>query len=152
MDFGAENFDLGLMAVFISFHEDQIFIVMDYLEGQTLQQRLRSARGDDLPSGYYEEDFTPTETIGFVFQLKSVIRAELGDRIRALEKWNELADLESRIDRVALLAFDKYTECREQLHRVRNREIQSRATKVLERVKVESAISLDEEEPTDDDA
>ena len=27
-------------------HEDQVFIVMDYLGGQTLQQKLRAARGD----------------------------------------------------------------------------------------------------------
>jgi hypothetical protein len=98
------------------------------------------------------QDFTPTETIGFVFGLKGVIREVIGDQIRAPEKWNDLSDLESRIDRVALLAFEKYTECREQLHRVRNREIERRAMKVLEKVKVESAISLDEEEPTDDDA
>jgi hypothetical protein len=98
------------------------------------------------------QDFTPTETIGFVFGLKGVIREVVGDQIRGPEKWNDLFDLESRIDRVALLAFEKYTECREQLHRVRNREIESRAMKVLERVKVASAISLDEEEPTDDDA
>jgi hypothetical protein len=98
------------------------------------------------------QDFTPSETIGFVFALKGVIREVLGDRIREPENWNDLVDLESRIDRVALLAFEKYTECREQLHRVRNREIQNRAMEVLERVKLEPAISVDEEEPTDDDA
>ena len=89
---------------------------------------------------------------GFIFGLKGVIREVIGDQIGDFEKWKDLADLESRIDRVALLAFEKYTECREQLHRVRNREIEGRAMRVLERVKVEPAISVDEEEPTDDDA
>jgi hypothetical protein len=98
------------------------------------------------------QDFTPTQTIGFVFQLKGLIREVIGAQTRGAEKWNDLAELESRIDRVALLAFEKYTECREQLHQVRNREIESRAMKVLGRVKVESAISLHEEGPTDDDA
>ena len=97
------------------------------------------------------QDFTPTETIGFVFQLKAVIRAEIGDRLRDLERWNELAELESRIDRVALLAFEKYTECRENLHQVRNREVESRAARLLGRVKARSAISQHEEEPIDDD-
>ena len=97
------------------------------------------------------QDFTPTETIGFVFQLKAVIRAVIDDRLRGPERWNDLAELESRIDRVALLAFEKYTECRENLHRVRNREIESRAMKLLERVKARSAISQHEEEPIDDD-
>jgi len=97
------------------------------------------------------QDFSPTETIGFVFQLKAVIRAEIGDRIRGLERWNDLADLESRIDRIALLAFEKYTECRENLYRVRNREVESRAGRVLARMKVKPAISQHEEEPIDDD-
>ena len=97
------------------------------------------------------QDFTPTEAIGFVFQLKAVIRAEIGDRIRKLERWNELAELESRIDRVALLAFEKYTECRENLHQIRNREVESRAARVLGRVQASSASSQHEEEPIDDD-
>jgi hypothetical protein len=98
------------------------------------------------------QDFTPTGTVAFVFQLKGVVREVIDTQIRGAEKWDGLAELESRIDRVALLAFEKYTECREQLHQVRNREIESRAMKVLERGKVESAISLHEEGPTDDDA
>jgi hypothetical protein len=97
------------------------------------------------------QDFTPTETIGFVFQLKAVIRAEIGDRIRELERWNDLEELEARIDRLALLAFEKYTECRENLHQVRNREVENRAARVLSRVKAGSANSQHEEEPIDDD-
>jgi len=97
------------------------------------------------------QDFTPTEAIGFVFQLKAVIRAEIGDRIRRLERWDQLAELESRIDRVALLAFEKYTECRENLHQIRNREVDSRAARVLGRAQASSAISQHEEEPIDDD-
>ena len=73
------------------------------------------------------QDFTPAEAVGFVFQLKSVVREVLDPQIRAGEKRDGLAELDSRIDRVALLAFEKYTECREHLHGVRNREIQRRA-------------------------
>ena len=97
------------------------------------------------------QDFTPTEAIGFVFQLKAVIREEIGGRIRESERWNDLAELESRIDRVALLAFEKYTECRENLHQIRNREVDSRAARVLGRAQASSAISQHEEEPIDDD-
>jgi hypothetical protein len=98
------------------------------------------------------QDFSPAETVAFVFQLKNVVREVLDSQVQGAERRNGLAELESRIDRVALLAFEKYTECREQLHRVRNREIESRAMKVLERVRVKSTISLDEKGPTDDDA
>ena len=97
------------------------------------------------------QDFSPTEAIGFVFQLKAAIRAEIGDRIQDLERWDELAELESRIDRLALLAFEKYTECRENLHQIRNREVDSRAARVLGRAQASSAISQHEEEPIDDE-
>jgi hypothetical protein len=98
------------------------------------------------------QDFTPTETVGFVFQLKDVIREVIDGRAGGDEERSDLRELESRIDRVALLAFEKYTECREQLHRVRNREIERRARKVLDRVRVESETSRNAEEPTDDGA
>jgi hypothetical protein len=97
------------------------------------------------------QEFTPGESIGFVFQLKAVIRGAIGDWIRKPERWDDLVELESRIDRVALLAFEKYTECRENLHRVRNREVESRAAMMLERAKLGSATSQHEEEPIDDD-
>jgi hypothetical protein len=97
------------------------------------------------------QDFSPTETIGFVFELKAVIRAEIGDRMRSLENRDDLVELESRVDRVALLAFEKYTECRENLHQVRNREVESRAAWALGRVNARSANSQHEEEPIDDD-
>ena len=98
------------------------------------------------------QDFSPAEAVAFVFQLKGVIREVVDEQPEWPKRWSQLADLDSRIDRVALLAFEKYTECREQLHRVRNREIESRAQMVLERVRVNPAISLDEQGPTDDDA
>jgi hypothetical protein len=97
------------------------------------------------------QDFTPSQAVVFVFQLKTAIRDVMGAQIRDPEKWDDLLDLESRIDRVALLAFEKFTECREKLHEIRNNEIKSRALKLLERVNVKSAISQDEEERIDDD-
>ena len=96
------------------------------------------------------QDFSPSEAVAFVFQLKAVMRNVMDEQLRGPEKWDDLADLESRVDRVALLAFEKYTECREQLHQVRNREIESRAARVLGRVNAMPDISQHEEEPIDD--
>jgi len=98
------------------------------------------------------QDFTPSEAVAFVFELKAAIREAMDSQIRDPRKWDDLRELESRIDRVALLAFEKYTECREKLHEIRNNEIKSRALQLLERVRVKSAISQDEGERIDDDA
>ena len=97
------------------------------------------------------QDFTPSGAVVFVFQLKTAIRDVMDAQIRDPEKWDDLLELESRIDRVALLAFEKFTECREKLHEIRNNEIKSRALNLLERANVKSAISQDEEERIDGD-
>jgi hypothetical protein len=57
------------------------------------------------------QDLTPTQAVGFVFLLKPILR-ELAPE----EDQIALAD---RIDRLALLAFDKYMQCREQLAEIR---------------------------------
>jgi len=86
------------------------------------------------------QDFTPSQAVGFVFQLKSVIRDVLEDRIPGpihdgpgSGAAGEGAEIASRIDAVALLAFEKYMECRETLHEIRCREIRNQATSRPER-------------------
>jgi len=96
------------------------------------------------------QDFTPSEAVAFVFQLKAVIRDVLDAQLQGSERWDQLADLESRVDRVALLAFEKYTECREKLHEIRSQQIESGRTKLRERASVKSAVPEHEEESSDD--
>ncbi len=60
------------------------------------------------------QDFTASQAVGFVFLLKPILR-ELAEK-------NEQALLHDRIDRLALMAFDKYMQCREQVAEIRARE------------------------------
>jgi hypothetical protein len=96
------------------------------------------------------QDFTPSEAVAFIFELKTAIRATLDGQIIGPEDWQSLGVLESRIDRVALLAFEKYTQCREQLHKVRKGDLKRRADSPLE--KVRCPMSQPEREPSDGDA
>jgi hypothetical protein len=96
------------------------------------------------------QDFTPSEAVAFVFQLKTVIRDVTNGRLAGQGR-DALTDLESRIDRVALLAFEKYTECREKLHEIRVNEIRGRTIQLLERANANPGISDHEEEVIDDD-
>ena len=96
------------------------------------------------------QDFTPSEAVAFVFQLKAVIRNVMDEQLRGSGKWDDLADLEARVDRVALLAFEKYMECREKLHEIRNKQSESRTTRLQERANVKSAVPEHKEEPIDD--
>ena len=79
------------------------------------------------------QEFTPSEAVSFVFQLKSIIRDVFGERARELEQAGGLADLDERIDRVAMVAFDKYMECRQKLFEIRTNEIRRQSDKLLER-------------------
>jgi hypothetical protein len=74
----------------------------------------------------------------------------MDEQLRGSGKWDDLVDLEARVDRVALLAFEKYMECREKLHEIRNKEYESRTTRLREEANVKSAVPQHKEEPIDD--
>jgi hypothetical protein len=79
------------------------------------------------------QDFSPAEAVAFVFLLKRAAReviegASPGGSVAAV-----LLDLESRVDALALSAFDTYTRCREELFEIRLRASQRRVAVMLER-------------------
>jgi hypothetical protein len=102
--------------------------------------------GEDLNSSDFPEfldriiriravqDFSASEALGFIFILKRVVRDILGKEIREQALAEELVSLESNIDRLTLLAFDKYTECREKIFEIRIREIKDSTCRTWERI------------------
>jgi hypothetical protein len=89
---------------------------------------------DDIIRIRAVQDFTAAGAVGFVFQLKQVIREQLGstaDLDHQPELQSELRALDERIDQVALMAFDIYMECRQQLYEIRTKEIQRRTAAIL---------------------
>jgi len=64
------------------------------------------------------QDFTPSRALSFLFALKPVLR----ERHASLAT----AEMDDRIDRLALEAFDLYVECRERMHEIRTREAERR--------------------------
>jgi hypothetical protein len=79
------------------------------------------------------QEFTPSQAVAFVFELKTVIREVLGDRFRDIERSGGLVGMDAKIDRVAMLAFDKYMECRQQLFEIRTGEIRRQSASIMER-------------------
>ena len=71
------------------------------------------------------QDFSPSQAVVPFLELKWVIRQVLNDSNKTKHLTNELAELDCKIDRLALAAFDKYVECREQLYKVRISELKS---------------------------
>ena len=72
------------------------------------------------------QDFYPSQAVAFIFLLKKVIRNELEDEIRENRLFEDLLKFEDRIDRLAMLAFDAYMQCRENIYQIRVNEIKNR--------------------------
>jgi hypothetical protein len=81
------------------------------------------------------QDFTPSQAIAFIFLLKKAVREELKLRSEGLktederEILEELVFFETKIDRLATLAFDVYVKCRDNILRIRMDE--ARAERVM---------------------
>ena len=69
------------------------------------------------------QDFSPAQALSFIFRLKTIIRDELQKSAKAPANSAELAAIEDDIDRIALLAFDIYVECREKVFELRINEV-----------------------------
>jgi hypothetical protein len=76
------------------------------------------------------QDISASQATAFVFGLKGIIRAELSDVTARFG--DELAALDCRIDEMALLAFDVFMKCREQIYEIRANE-RKRMAFLLER-------------------
>jgi hypothetical protein len=77
------------------------------------------------------QDFLPSSVIGFIFLLKTAVRKGLEREIQENGLSEELLELESRIDRLALLSFDVFMNRREKLYELRVKEIKNRVSGLL---------------------
>ncbi len=94
----------------------------------------RAARSlEDLVRLRAVQDFSPSQAIGFVFTLKSVIRELLAGVQSGAELLEEWPEAETRIDALALSAFDAYAANRERMCDIRINAMR-RKTYLLERL------------------
>ena len=79
------------------------------------------------------QDFTASQAVAFIFFLKSVIREGIQDIPLTSELSGELAILDSQIDSLALIAFDIFMQCREQLYDIKAKEMKNMTYRLLQR-------------------
>jgi len=89
------------------------------------------------------QDISASRAVAPVLALKDAIRLELKTDASHLDFAVELADLETKIDRAALLAFDIYTECREKIHQIRIKEIRNRSISIMQAARETSTPQTD---------
>ncbi|MCX5872983.1 MAG: RsbRD N-terminal domain-containing protein [Deltaproteobacteria bacterium] len=91
-------------------------------------------RLDDVIRIRAVQQFSASDAVGFIFLLKRVIRETLlRDALKDKNDLQELFDIDSRIDSLALHAFNMYMKCREKLFEIRAMEIRNRTSRILER-------------------
>jgi hypothetical protein len=77
------------------------------------------------------QDFTPSKAVGFIFGLKKIIKEELEGEILQHGMSDEWAAFESRLDGLALLCFDVYSECRQKISDIRVNEVRNQSHRLL---------------------
>ncbi|MBI5141325.1 MAG: RsbRD N-terminal domain-containing protein [Nitrospirae bacterium] len=89
---------------------------------------------DDIIRIRAVQDFRPGQAVGFMFQLKSVIRDVVADDLARQDAGlvRELLEFESRIDEQAKLAFDIYMKCRERLYELKTDEFKRNTFRLLQ--------------------
>jgi len=80
------------------------------------------------------QEAQPSRAMAFLFLLKTIIRAELAPQLNDPAYIEELAELDSRLDGLALLGFDVYMQRRERLHEVRVGELKRKVGGLLRRL------------------
>lgn len=102
---------------------------------------------DDIIRVRAVQDFTPSQAVTFIFLFKKVIREELRNELGDKGFLDELFRLESRIDELALIAFDVYSKCREMIFEVRTNEVKNRYFRLLQRANLVHEIPEQESDP-----
>ncbi len=79
------------------------------------------------------QDLAPSRAVGFVYLLRGAVRQELGDALAGGAHAAELAELDARIEQLALVAFDTYVGLREHAHQLHQEELRRSVASILRR-------------------
>jgi hypothetical protein len=79
------------------------------------------------------QSLNPSQAIAFIFSLKSILRGFLKRELQDPGMSRQFEDIEGRIDRMCLAAFDIYMACREKIYELKANETRNRVFRAFER-------------------
>jgi len=85
------------------------------------------------------QDFTPSQALSFVFLLKKLLRAEFVEELSARGELEELLRFETRVDNLAVIAFDLYVAARDQVASMRVDEVKRAHVNIVRRANLMQA-------------
>ena len=86
------------------------------------------------------QDLSPSQALGFMFDLKKLIREELAENMGESRISEDVWELERKIDAMGLMSLDIYTKCREKLYELRVKEVKNRVGRLIERANMMGGI------------
>ncbi len=93
------------------------------------------------------QSMSASEGVGFVFKLKDALREELAKDIEQPNLARELLAFESKIDKLALMSFDIYMGCREQIYDIKAKELRNRSASLLDMITKKYGYQQPESDP-----
>jgi len=79
------------------------------------------------------QNFTPSQAVGFILSLKTIISDELAGTIETPAMFQEMAALHTHIDDLCLVGFDLYMKCKETIYQIKANEQRNRVFSAFER-------------------
>jgi hypothetical protein len=79
------------------------------------------------------QSLNPSQATAFLFSLRSILRGVLEKQLLEPGMSRQFADIEGRIDRMCLAAFDIYMACREKIYELKANETRNRVFKAFQR-------------------
>ena len=89
------------------------------------------------------QSFSPSQAVGFLFVLKTLIRKELKKEIKKIDP-EELVSIDARIDSLALIGFDVFVQCREKIYDLKTNTERSKIYTAFARAGLIKEIAADE--------
>jgi hypothetical protein len=117
--------------------------IFDELIGESDAEKINSYL-DNIIRVRAIQEFKPSQAVGFISQLKNIIRTELADEIKGNRTFEELLVLESKIDDYLLIAFDIYVKCREKIYELKANEMKNWTYRVVKKSKMYREVPAEE--------
>ena len=89
------------------------------------------------------QNFSPSQAVGFLFVLKTIIRKELKKELKKINP-EELVSVDARIDSLALNGFDIFMQCREKIYDLKTNTERSKIYTAFARAGLIKEIAADE--------
>ena len=118
--------------------------IVDALLKDGLDNEAIASPLDDIIRIRTVQDFSPAHAVGVIYLLKSAVRDLVSERLDNAAFCGELLQFESKLDSLALVAFDIYVKCNNVVYENRIQEIKRGQHMLLKRANMICNVSAEE--------